>query len=172
MRTKSRASSGLKWEVSEDGAARRPKLQCYVVSFIFTEAWRDRREVLLVRKRRPDWQKGLLNGIGGRLLSENEPDYDAASRTVREECGLDLSDQLKLFAECVWTTPPVILYCYYAISGRIYTKSSLKDEKISRYGYPEVLTRKDLVSGVSWLIPLAIDFSLKKVGEPLTVQMM
>ena len=35
-----------------------------VVGFAFTE---DRRSVILIRKNRPEWQAGRLNGVGGHI---------------------------------------------------------------------------------------------------------
>lgn len=47
----------------------------YVVGFV-----RDQNSVLLVRKIKPDWQAGMLNGIGGKI----EPGESAADAMVRE----------------------------------------------------------------------------------------
>ena len=58
------------------------------VGFIFN--W-DLDEVLLIRKNRPVWQSGLLNGIGGHFEEPDKGDaIECWLREVREECGLVL----------------------------------------------------------------------------------
>lgn len=44
--------------------------------------------VMLVRKKRPDWMRGRLNGIGGGVEGTERP-IDAMRREFREETGLD-----------------------------------------------------------------------------------
>ncbi len=44
--------------------------QEYVVGFIFSE---DKKRVALIRKNRPAWQAGCLNGIGGKIDGEESP---------------------------------------------------------------------------------------------------
>lgn len=55
----------------------------YVVGFYFTD---DFTHVALIRKNRPAWQAGLLNGIGGRV-EPNETPLDAMVREYAEETG-------------------------------------------------------------------------------------
>lgn len=52
----------------------------YVCGFAFTEDGR----VLLIRKARPDWQAGLLNGIGGKV-EKGETPTGAMMREFEEE---------------------------------------------------------------------------------------
>ena len=46
--------------------------------------------VLLIEKNRPAWQKGRLNGIGGKIEREETP-YQAMIREFREEAGADVA---------------------------------------------------------------------------------
>lgn len=43
--------------------------------------------VLLIRKLKPEWQKGLFNLPGGKIEAEESP-YEAAERELMEETGL------------------------------------------------------------------------------------
>ena len=73
-------------------------------------SWRPN-EVLLVLKDKPEFQKGRLNLVGGKVEA-NEAPYDAAIRELKEETGLDLSDVDRV-------SPPV------------YSSAGLTDESIS-----------------------------------------
>jgi 8-oxo-dGTP diphosphatase len=59
----------------------------YVLTFLFTPDYKD---VWLIEKQKPEWQKGSLNGIGGKM-EEGEFPFTSAIREVKEESGLDIS---------------------------------------------------------------------------------
>ena len=58
----------------------------YVVGFLFNP---DMTEVVLIKKNRPDWQKGLLNGVGGKIESGEDP-ITAMIREFKEETGVEI----------------------------------------------------------------------------------
>jgi 8-oxo-dGTP diphosphatase len=60
------------------------KMKRYVVGFLFSP---DLSKVVLIKKNRPDWQKGLLNGVGGKI-EDNESSGHAMSREFFEEAGV------------------------------------------------------------------------------------
>lgn len=62
----------------------------YVVGIVFDAL---NEQVLLIRKNRPNWQVGKLNGIGGKV-EEGETPYEAVVRECEEECGLLLYNWL------------------------------------------------------------------------------
>jgi 8-oxo-dGTP diphosphatase len=59
----------------------------YVVAFLFTH---NVEKVWLIQKQKPEWQKGCLNGIGGKI-EEDETPMQAVIRELKEESGLDIS---------------------------------------------------------------------------------
>lgn len=68
----------------------------YCVGWLFTlNAETKARGVVLVRKTHPEWQRGRLNGIGGKLLPGEFP-YDAMLREGGEELGALLPDSANL----------------------------------------------------------------------------
>lgn len=60
----------------------------YVLGFLFSP---DLQHVVLVRKARPDWQRGLLNGLGGHVKAGETP-LEAMAREFQEEAGLRVDD--------------------------------------------------------------------------------
>jgi len=60
----------------------------YVCAFVFSQSLE---KVYLLRKERPDWQKGLLNGLGG-LIKTNERPSAAMTRAFQEECSVFVHD--------------------------------------------------------------------------------
>ena len=62
-------------------------MQDYSCGFLFSP---DRQRVLLIRKRRPEWQAGKLNGVGGKV-EPGESAIDAMIREFREEASLQIT---------------------------------------------------------------------------------
>lgn len=60
----------------------------HTLAFIFTPNFD---KVLLIEKQKPDWQKGKLNGIGGKH-DAHESSEQCISRETLEETGLDIPD--------------------------------------------------------------------------------
>ena len=56
----------------------------YVVGFLLNY---DRTQVVLIRKNRPAWQAGHLNGVGGKIEMGETP-IEAMTREFEEETGL------------------------------------------------------------------------------------
>ena len=50
---------------------------------------------LLISKKRPTWQAGMLNGIGGKIEPGENP-LQAMIRECKEECNLDIEDWVVL----------------------------------------------------------------------------
>jgi 8-oxo-dGTP diphosphatase len=76
----------------------------YVCGFVFDPL----AQVYLIRKLKPDWQKGLLNGIGGKIETADEGgEYPASvtamSREFEEEAGVLIHPlRWKLFHKEQW----------------------------------------------------------------------
>lgn len=121
----------------------------FVAGFLFDEAgdW-----VLLIKKRRPAWQVGYLNGIGGRI----EPDESAAEAMRREcveEAGVD--PEWSPYA-CV-EYPGCILHFFAARDGTAYLDArTMTDEDLVRLPAQGMLIEMaQLIPNLRFLIPLA-----------------
>jgi 8-oxo-dGTP pyrophosphatase MutT (NUDIX family) len=56
----------------------------YTLGFLFSE---DKQRIVLIEKQHPEWQKGLLNGVGGKL-EPGETALDCMVREFFEETGV------------------------------------------------------------------------------------
>src|SRR5438132_12681590 len=85
--------------------------QHYVCGFLFSP---DRAEVLLIRKRRPPWQAGKLNGVGGKIEPTDASPLAAMRREFREEASLDIAEWQEILT---LTAPDWHTHFYRAFGG-------------------------------------------------------
>jgi 8-oxo-dGTP pyrophosphatase MutT (NUDIX family) len=121
----------------------------YVLGFAFTY---DFNNVVLIKKSKPEWQAGLLNGIGGKVEPSDGFHNRAMAREYREETGvITLHDQWKWFAQM--SGKDFAVYCYYIVNdSAVRLVRSAESEVVGVYS-------TDIVPNLSWLIPMAIDFA-------------
>jgi 8-oxo-dGTP diphosphatase len=119
----------------------------YVVGFLF---YASSPFVALIEKKRPDWQRGKLNGIGGKV-EPGEDCRDAMVREFREETGATVTDW-RYF--CRMFGGDWEVYCYVATGD--YDLHSITDELV-RFLPLSSLSEFDLIPNLKWLIPLALD---------------
>lgn len=119
----------------------------YVLGFLFCP---ELNYVALIEKRRPDWQAGKLNGIGGKV--EPEEDCRAAMvREFREETGATVTDWryfCRMFGDD-WE-----VYCYAAVGTHQIISTT---DEIVRFISLNALSEFNIIPNVHWLIPLALD---------------
>lgn len=123
----------------------------YTLGFIFTSAL-DR--VLLVHKINPEWQAGKVNGVGGKI-EEGEDPITCIVREVGEETGLITSaDQWIHLGEMgsdAWR-----MYVFTLVyDGDIGDAKSADKEKVEWFNSNAL--PQNILSNLSWLVPLAID---------------
>jgi 8-oxo-dGTP diphosphatase len=125
-----------------------------VCGFCFdpTERW-----VALIRKTRPDWQVGFLNGIGGKLEYGEIP-TDAMVREFREEAGA-LVSEWDLFCVHHDRANDFEVY-YFRAKGDLSQCKTTTDEEICVVRVEDVPTLK-VVPNLQWLIPMALDKSVE-----------
>lgn len=112
-------------------------------------------DVLLVEKKRPEWQAGKYNGPGGKV-EENETPIRAAVRELYEETGCDVSeDYMEPF--CVLTgledSVPYICYCYTC--RVVESQIQQKTDEPTRLGNYSLLSPTTIVTSLRWMIPMA-----------------
>lgn len=130
------------------------------VGFVFSN---DLLNVLLLRKTHPEWQNGLLNGIGGHW--EN-PDATFAS-TMRRECleeiGLDIPESewrevAELYDEKVsWMVVSFCAKVPFEALEQAAERTKDKDEKALVLPANSLWTMDKVVGNVRWLVPMSMD---------------
>lgn len=142
----------------------------YCCGFIFNH---DMTKVILIKKNRPNWQKGYLNGIGGHLLP-GEGGKQGMARECLQETGLDIPDycwdSLASISGKDDNGDRYICWFYYSVNiGKVLNKAKTKTDE----GVWEIdltMRRKmKIVSGLEWLIPLAIYDYNKTEGESICI---
>ena len=118
--------------------------------------------VLLIRKNRPDWQKGLLNGVGGKVEAGESP-LDAIRREVREETGLRIVPEyfhkvVEYYGQGV-SGVPYVVYFYAALDVPIEQAEAMTDEALETH--PVYPLPPDTIPNLRWLIPLVLDNRLQ-----------
>ncbi len=132
----------------ESGAADRTRYLDYVAGFYFSEC---AERVALIRKLNPEWQRGLLNGIGGKVEPGEEP-RAAMTREFEEETGAHV-EGWRLF--CTATTGDDRLH-FFTARGDLAALYSAESEEVLTVAVDEIPTL-DTIPNLRWLVPLALD---------------
>src|SRR5688500_15670630 len=126
-------------------------MQTYACGFLFSP---DRRRVLLIRKRRPAWQAGKLNGVGGKIEPGESP-AQAMRREFREEADLDVRDWQEVLtlsgrddagSGVAWRGH------FFRAFGDIDAARSMTDEQLELHDVAAL--PPDTIPNLRWMIPL------------------
>ena len=126
----------------------------YSCGFLFDVAGR----VVLIRKKRPDWQVGMLNGVGGHVEG-HETFHECMVREFKEEAQLHVPDWQR-FAVLRIDESTIVFYRAEVVSFNGVT--AMTDE-------PLVFTDSfkmpaDTIPNLQWLVPMA------RTNENIVVQ--
>ena len=112
-------------------------------------------KVLLIEKNKPEWQKGCLNGVGGKI-EEYETPLKAMSRECREETGLDLKWLEKGIMRGLNTDgKKFICFIFYSYSDDIFKYQRMEDEEIHVIDVTQI-TYKKIIPNILFLIHFGI----------------
>jgi 8-oxo-dGTP diphosphatase len=143
----------------------RYKIKHYSLGFVFS---RDKKDVLMINKKRPDWQKGKLNGIGGKVIIEERENYlICMKRECFEETGLKIKakwNEIGHITEYRASTDSrgyyiqedrVGIFCCF--SNMIYKAKTTTDEKIEIVSVVNLLkNKKRVVKNIVWIVEFAL----------------
>ncbi len=133
----------------------------YVVGFLFAP---ERDWVALIKKNRPEWAAGRLNGPGGKV--EPGESWEAAMRReFREETGVDLPE---MEWEHTVTIQSDKFECRFfrSVSDQAYNVLSMTDEAVSLV-WVNSMDRANVVPNLRWLIPLQLEKGIKFPLAPI-----
>jgi len=137
------------------------KQTTYVLGFAFNE---DKSKVILIRKNRPEWMSGKLNGIGGHI-EEGECKLDAMQREFLEETGIhtprtDWNLKIKMRSSIE------LIYVFSTIlpENEFNSVKSITDEQVCIVHFTEEnCLPPDVLPNLLWLIPLCLDETIVPV---------
>lgn len=128
-------------------------MRAYVVGLYFSE---DMGQVVLIRKNRPAWQKGWLNGVGG-AINLNESPTQAMVREFLEETGANIP--------CArwWSVLTLVdpshdnLVHFFRARGNLDNIRSTTDEAIEITDVTSVqCPMVEVIFNLKWIIPLCL----------------
>lgn len=127
----------------------------YVLGFAFDEYLS---RVLLINKVKPDWQKGLLNGVGGKL-EPNETVSEGMVREFFEETGfMTWGIQWDRFAVMRFEEQPdvrIVLHCFTAQIHWFEPRRDHPSGEVARWRSAEVSHQMNVIPNLNWLVPMA-----------------
>ncbi len=134
----------------------------YVAGFLFRDNGHNPgQDVALIQKLRPAWQKGKLNGIGGKI-EEGEQPMDAMRREFREEAGVLIPDWRPFSHLTLGDGGRVFFFKADAtFSLGDYVIRSMTAEQVGWYSVKAILNGVyPVVPNLRWLLPLAQENTL------------
>jgi len=106
----------------------------YTLGFLFDN---NLEKILLIKKNRPKWQKGFLNGIGGKF-ENNESKVECIHREFKEETNLDINtwDYIGIYEGSSY-----IVHIFFSTIDKQFLNlfESLTDEKVGIYEVNDIL---------------------------------
>jgi len=143
-------------EILETGAI-------YVCGFCFSSK---AAHVLLIRKKRPIWQAGRLNGVGGKI-ENGETGINAMVREFQEETGASVSAEYWEYFALLedkrgWSVMFFRSFMLDALELR--ETCATNDERLEPVFVDGIKRRSDVIENLKWLIPMAL------TSEPLRFQ--
>src|SRR6266498_4001734 len=140
----------------------------YVVGFLFDD---DGETVALIHKQRPSWQKGLLNGVGGKM-EYGELASEAMIRECEEEFGVRVEDW-EQFA--VLTSGDSLIYFFKAFDSNTLVRVGTSvvhsydpadpNVEVPVIIFVDTLPYYATIPNLQWLIPMALENPIYSSGN-------
>jgi 8-oxo-dGTP pyrophosphatase MutT (NUDIX family) len=124
----------------------------YVLGFAF-EPYLN--QVLLINKTKPEWQVGMLNGVGGKV-EPNETIFDAMVREFEEETHqvTGLRDWIR-FAVLRYEPAEIIVHCFTAKIQQFSPWKGNPNGETARWRSVDTAYEPNYIPNLRWLIPMA-----------------
>ena len=122
-----------------------------VCGFLFSPSYD---HVVLIHKKRPDWQAGKLNGVGGKV-EEGEFALDAMRREFQEETGVRIEDWDAFLVLDDQANRFEVTY-YRAVCSDLSQCKTTTDEEVEVFQVGAIFTLP-VIHNLTWIIPMALD---------------
>lgn len=127
----------------------------YVTGFMYSP---DGSQVVLINKNKPEWQKGKFNGVGGKIEAEESANH-AIAREFFEETGvITKSSDWQCFL-ILTNSNNYRVYMFYTYSEKFNQVKTVEKEIVSLHSVYQLPI--NIISNLSWLIPLSQDQKIK-----------
>lgn len=136
----------------------------YTVGFIFDETFE---HVLLIHKTKPSWQSGLVNGLGGKI-EPGENMYECIVREIKEESDLETQKDKWVFVGNMSSNTISLDILGYVYKGDLNNIKTVEDEVVEWFKTASL--PKNIISNLSWLIPITIDKLQNKGFDSFSIQ--
>lgn len=130
----------------------------YVAGFLFDN---DRKNVILIRKNRPEYQAGKLNAVGGKFELTDKTIFLSIEREYAEEAGAKVVgwDNFCVLRNQILDYE---VYFFRAFNTKAFNESkTMESETIMQVGVTDAICRTDSMPNLCWLIPMALDSSVR-----------
>jgi 8-oxo-dGTP diphosphatase len=131
-----------------------------VVGFLFSE---NLEEVLLIKKARPDWQRGKLNGVGGKIEKTDASPAAAMAREFEEETGM-IVPAIAWEPLAIKTDGDFRLYSFWAIRSYPWKFKPNEDEPLIALMIPQVTHQNHFQKFVDD-VPQQVFFALMQIAS-------
>lgn len=131
----------------------------YVAGFMFDQS---RLHVALIRKNKPKWQAGKLNGIGGKVEAE-ESILHAMVREFSEETSTTTTESQWNHFLTMRGGDWIVEFLF--TTGDVWSLQSPEEEKVEIVDLGLITPlREDMIENLPWLISMALDCAMD--GRP------
>lgn len=135
----------------------------YVTGFMYST---DKKRVVLIEKINPEWQRGYLNGVGGKIEQGETPEI-AMSREFEEETGvLTAPEKWKIFV-VINGAEKYKVYFLYTLSDDLVNVQTVEEEKVGIYDVDDL--PQNVLHNLRWLIPMSLDSKLS-FRQPIEIE--
>ena len=132
----------------------------YVVGFYYVT---NPNMVLLIEKNRPEWQKGLLNGVGGHIEND-ESAVEAMQREFFEEAGLKIIGWRGFLEISRQPDFHVSFFYFKGDRGEMNTIHARTDEKLSWHAVNRL--PDTIIPNLAWIVPLSLE---REIESPVII---
>lgn len=126
-------------------------LKEYVVGFALGKG----RRVALIKKTKPEWQAGLLNGVGGKIEDFDDDIWCAMVREFHEETGVEtvIADWTHYLT--IDTDKSRVYFFVARLTDEQFKalRSTTEEQVVARFAHS--LDWKECVPNLRWVVPMA-----------------